>query len=85
MEVEMKHQQALFEMATESGAELTFMVLEDQRCAILRDGVPVESYDADDASVGRALRMYFKLIEQCGGARHPFQALEQCAGHPHAG
>jgi hypothetical protein len=77
-------QQALFEMLTHDGSELTFAVLEDGHCAILCDGTIIETMDVDDdAALGRALRRYFKGIESHGGARHLFEVLETT--HPHAG
>ena len=77
--------QPLFEMTTTKGIVFTFAVMDGEQCAILRDGDIVEAQPADDANLGRALRLYFKMIEQNGGARHPFQPLEGACGHPHAG
>jgi hypothetical protein len=31
------------------------------------------------------LRRYFAVVEQCGGARHPFQVLDATHAHPHVG
>ena len=76
--------QALFEMTTESGSELTFAVMDDDRCAILRNGDIEHILPTDDASLGRAVRQYFKMVEGGGGARHPFHAMDEVT-HPHAG
>jgi hypothetical protein len=77
--------QELFEMTTESGEEICFVVLGTDQCAILRNGDVVETYLADDSGLGRALRRYFDVLEEAGGARHPFQALDGLCEHPHAG
>jgi hypothetical protein len=77
--------QELFEMTTEQGTQVSFAVLEPHQCAIVRDGKIIETYAADDAGIGRALKRYFIIIEECGGARHPFQALDGSYAHPHVG
>ncbi len=45
----------------------------------------VNTYSADDDGVNRALKRYFQTIDECGGARHPFQAMDGLWERPHAG
>src|SRR5688500_9032899 len=77
--------ESLFLITTADGSEFAFAVLQGDQCAIVRDGSVIETFLSDDASLGRALKRYFKLIEVHGGSRHPFEALELTSGHPHAG
>ena len=77
--------QELFEITTEDGTQVCFAVLEPHQCAIVRDGEIVETFASDDAGIGRALKRYFAIIEENGGARHPFQVLDGSYAHPHAG
>jgi hypothetical protein len=77
--------QLLFEMTAADGTELGFTILEDQRCAMVRNGEVLEVRGGDEASLGRAVKDYFRMIERCGGSRHPFQAVDEISSHPHAG
>ena len=77
--------QCLFEMTTTSGVVVSFSVLEDGRCAIFRDGEVADVYPADVNALARALRDYFRLVEDCGGTPHPSEALDASGMHPHAG
>jgi len=70
-----KIEESLFEITTEGGVELAFAVLEHNQCAIVRNG-EIERVFGPDADVGLAVRMYFRRVEECGGARHPFQCVE---------
>ena len=65
--------------------DLTFAVMDDDHCAIVKNGRIEETLPGEDeAAMGRAVRKYFHAIEQCGGARQPF-APPQTPAHPHAG
>ena len=77
--------QCLFEMQTINGSVVSFAMLEDGRCATLRDGEIVQSYAAEGVHLSHALSAYFRLVEESGGARHRFEALETAGAHPHAG
>ena len=73
-------------MVAINGALLTFALLDDGRSAVMRDDDVVDTYDTTDKNLGLALEAYFRLVESCGGARHPFEALDVAHhGHPHAG
>ncbi len=77
--------QELFEIPTRDGAVVSLVRLEFQQCAIERDGQVVNTFAADDTGISRALKRYFQTIDECGGARHPFQAMDGLCDHPHAG
>jgi hypothetical protein len=74
----------LFQMECEQG-EICFAMLDDGRCAIVRDGAIVRTHASDDLGVGRALKEYFRMIEESGGAQHPFPVIEELSAHPYAG
>jgi hypothetical protein len=59
--------ETFLEMAAMDGSTLGFALLEDGRCAILEEGSITAVHDGDDASLGRALRAYFKLCARHGG------------------
>jgi hypothetical protein len=77
-----------FNAATESGAELSFRV-EDGQCIIAQDGAEVARVSTDAMPLGRAVKRYLQLIEDCGGAAHVYGPSDQpplaSAPHPHAG
>jgi hypothetical protein len=77
--------EVLFEMTAVDGTGFSFAVLQDEQCAILRNSDIVETHLTDDANLGRALKRYFKLIEECGGARRLCEAGAAMSDHPHAG
>ncbi len=78
-------QQDLFEITTRDGAVVALVRLESQQCAIEQDGELVNTYAPDDDGVRRAVKQYFKTVDEHGGARHPFQAMDGLCDHPHAG
>jgi hypothetical protein len=82
--IEPQIRQSLFNMTTADGTDISFAILEDERCAILCNGKVAAVRDSDELSLGRAVKLYFNIVEANGGARHPFQ-VEEMTAHPHAG
>ena len=77
-----KLHQALFQMTAANGTEFSLAILEDERCAILRDGDIAEIHESDEQSLERAISKYFKMLDESGGARHPYQVEEPTNGGP---
>ena len=75
--------QCLFEVIANNGAQLSFATMDDGGCAVMCDGDILETYETDDAALTRAIKNYFRLVEYCGGSRHPFQAVDDGEPHPH--
>jgi hypothetical protein len=53
--------QALLRAALSDGTNLLLVVLEDGRCAILRDGTPVHTADGDADGIDDAVQLFLRL------------------------
>jgi hypothetical protein len=82
--MKLRIRQMLLETTSQDGTQFGFAVLDDNRFAILRDGAVDEVGESDDETLGRGIKRYFALLDECGGSRHPFQA-DAPQWHPHAG
>ena len=82
--IELQARQCLFEITANNGRVLSFSCTDDGECAIMRDGEIVDTFESSDSALRQTLKNYFRLVEDCGGSRHPFQALEPY-GHLPAG
>ena len=63
--------QALLQASAPDGSCFVFAILQDERCAILRDGEPVHIGEGDRAGIDAAIAQYLKLVADAGGQVTP--------------
>jgi hypothetical protein len=67
--------QPLFEIVAVNGVSMHFTILDPHQCAILRDGVVLETLGSDGEKMQTALKRYFELAKVEGGPRQRLQSI----------
>jgi hypothetical protein len=65
----------LLEIVAANGVSIHFTVLDQHQCAIVRDGVIVETLGSDGGKMQVALNRYFLRAREEGGARQRLQSI----------